>query len=103
VRGDIYELRSDRRATGHEQKGERFCVAVQDDYLTLSTVIVVPTSTSSFPADFHPTITLRNSETCVMAEQVMTFDLSRLKDRVGRVSPDEMANIERALLDVLGL
>jgi mRNA interferase MazF len=103
VRGDVYELRSDRRAAGQEQRGPRYCVILQADYLPLSTVVVVPTSSSAAAADFRPEITVRGQRTRALPEQVMTFDAGRLGQRVGQVTSEELDDIGRALLDVVDL
>ncbi|WP_218158677.1 type II toxin-antitoxin system PemK/MazF family toxin [Streptosporangium canum] len=57
MRGDVYRLRAPRDAVGHEQRGERFAVLLQSDFLSmLSTLIVAPTSASAGPAIFRPEI-----------------------------------------------
>src|SRR5574338_10169 len=63
VRGDIYQLRTPRDAVGHEQQDRRYVVVVQSDDLTLSTVIVAPTSISAHPYIFRPEVTVRGQPT----------------------------------------
>jgi mRNA interferase MazF len=103
VRGDVHRLRSDRQARGREQRGGRLAVVLQSDDLPLSTVVVAPTSTSARPADFRPEITIDGTVTRVLVEQLAAVDLSRLGDRVGRLTPDERLTLDDALRDVLGL
>lgn len=103
MRGDVYELKRDKAAKGHEQRGARYCIIVQADHLPLSTVLVVPTSTQAQPAEFRPEILVRNNHTRALAEQAGAIDLSRLGDHVGRLLPEEIEAIDEALLAILGL
>jgi mRNA interferase MazF len=103
VRGDVHRLRSDRQAKGREQRGARLAVVLQSEDLPLSAVIVAPTSTSARPADFRPEITIGGTNTRVLVEQLAAVDLSRLGDRVGRLTTAERLTVDDALRDVLGL
>ena len=76
---------------------------LQSEDLPLSTVIVAPTSTSARPADFRPEITIGGPNTRVLVEQLAAVDLSRLGDRVGRLTTAERLVVDDALRDVLGL
>jgi mRNA interferase MazF len=104
VRGDIYRLRTSRAAEGHEQRGPRYGVVVQSDHLLLSTVLVAPTSTSALPTDFRPRITMGGTTTYVLVEQAAAVNAeTRLGEFAGRLSPSELADLDRALALVLGL
>jgi len=99
VRGDVHALTLPRRR-GHVQHGRRFGVVVQaDDLLSLSTIVVCPTSTATPPASFHPEIALGDEPTRVMCEMVGAIDVSALGEHVGYLTVDEM----RAVDDALGL
>jgi mRNA interferase MazF len=79
-------------------------VVVQaDEFLTLSTVLVSPTSTSAQPASFRPTITLDGARTRILVEQTTVVDPQRLGRSAGRLDPDEMNTVDEALTLVLGL
>lgn len=92
------------RATGHEQSGRRYAVIVQsDDLWALSTVVVVPTSTSARPATFRPEVVIDGQRTRVMCEQVRVVDARRLGDHVGTLSSAELLSVEDALEVVLEL
>ncbi len=52
MRGEVYRLSA--RGQGHEQKGRRYAVVLQPDWLTLSTWIVALTSTSARETSFRP-------------------------------------------------
>jgi mRNA interferase MazF len=70
---------------------------VQADDLLLSTVLVAPTSRSSLPRLFRPTITVGEEETQVLVEQTTAVAPERLGERVGHVSSAELQLINDAL------
>jgi mRNA interferase MazF len=103
VRGDVYQLRAPRDARGHEQRGNRYAVVVQSDLLPLSTWLVAPTSTSAREASFRPEVEVDAKTTRVLVEQTTAVDPERLGSLVGHLSAREMAEIDAALVVVLGL
>jgi mRNA interferase MazF len=104
VRGEVVRIAAPRRARGHEQRGARPAVIVQsDDLLTLSTVLVAPTSRSASPATFRPTIDLAGTATRVLADQVRALDAQAIVGSLGRLSGQEMKALDEALAVVLGL
>jgi mRNA interferase MazF len=103
VRGDVYRLRAAKNARGHEQKGVRYAIELQGP-ISLSTVIVAPTSTRAAPAVFRPEIDLDGMTTRVLVDQMAAVDGTlRLGDMVGRLSAGEMAEVDVALRLLLGL
>lgn len=104
MRGDVYRLRAPRDAVGHEQQGRRYAVVVQSDDLTLSTAIVAPTSTSAHPYAFRPEVTVRGEQTRLMLDQLRAVDVEKaIGERVGRLDPVEIAEVNRLLRAVLDL
>ncbi|MGI8440480.1 MAG: type II toxin-antitoxin system PemK/MazF family toxin [Thermoleophilaceae bacterium] len=104
LRGDVFGLRPPRRARGHEQRGRRYGVVLQaTELLGLFTVILAPTSTRSLDATFHPRVRIRDELTSVLVEQLSAVDPSRLGDRHGRVTPEELEAIDDALRLVFNL
>lgn len=104
MRGDIYRLRSPRDARGDEQSGRRFAVVVQSDDLPLSTWLVAPMSTGRRPASFRPEVEIDGVSTRILIEQVTAIDPEvRLGEFVGRLTREELAEVDRALLAVLAL
>lgn len=103
MRGDVYRLRAPRETRGHEQHGRRLAVVVQSDDLPLSTLLVAPTSTRARPASFRPEIEIDDEKTLILVEQTVAIDPTRLSDWAGRLTRDELAAVDRALLVVLGL
>ncbi|MGW5686117.1 type II toxin-antitoxin system PemK/MazF family toxin [Nonomuraea sp. NPDC003754] len=104
MRGDVYRVRAPRDAVGHEQRGERFAVVVQSDaFARLSTLLVAPTSTSAGRAIFRPEIELNGKSTRVLIDQIRSVDIARLGDFAGRLDPEEVQEVDRALHGFLGL
>jgi mRNA interferase MazF len=103
TRGDVYRVRLPRGA-GHEQRGPRYAVVVQaDEFMTLSTAIVAPTSRSALPSTFRPEVDVAGERTRVLVEQLRTIDVGRLGQRAGRLAPDDQRAVDEALELVLGL
>lgn len=103
MRGDVYRLRAAKQARGHEQTGVRYAVELQGP-ITLSTVIVAPTSTRAAPAVFRPDIDMGGTRTKVLVDQMAAVDGAlRLGDMVGRLSAQEMTEVDLALRLLLGL
>ena len=103
-RGDVFRIPPPRRARGHEQRGSRLAVVLQaDEFGSLSTTIVAPTSRSARPATFRPTVRVAGVTTWVMVEQLQAVDPQRLGKRAGRLTSDEMAEVDRALRLLLAL
>lgn len=103
-RGEVFRLRAPRDTQGHEWAGPRFGVVLQrDELLTLSTVIVAPTSTQVRPASFRPEVVVAGERTRVVIEQLRAVDLGRLVKSEGLLSWAEMERVDRALGLVLAL
>jgi mRNA interferase MazF len=103
-RGDVVSFRGSSRATGHEQKDQRYAVVVQsDDTAWLSTILVAPTSTSAARTVFRPRITVRGRTTLVLVDQLTAVDRSRVGRFSGRLPREELREVEEALKDLLGL
>jgi mRNA interferase MazF len=104
VRGEVYRLPAPRRARGHEQRGARYVVVLQaDEFLGLPTVIVAPTSTSARPASFRPALTIDDTQTRVLVEQVPVVDPERAGASAGHLSASELHNVDEALALILGV
>lgn len=103
MRGEVFRLRAPRESRGHEQSGARYAVVVQSDLLPLSTLLVAPTSTSARPASFRPEVVVAGRPTRVLAEQTAAVDPSRLGDRAGRLTFEEIQHVDAALRIVLSI
>jgi mRNA interferase MazF len=103
VRGDVHEIRLPRRR-GHVQHGRRFAVVIQaDDLLSLSTIVVCPTSSSAPAASFHPQVDLNDERTLVLCEMVGAIDARALGAQVGHLTLEEIRAVDDAMQMVLDL
>jgi mRNA interferase MazF len=102
-RGDVFRLRL-RQGKGHEQQGVRFGVIVQSDaLLTLSTVLVAPTSRSARAASFRPEVEIEEATTRVLVEQTGAVNQTRLGDFIGHLTAEEQWGVDLALSTVFDL
>ncbi|MFD6416600.1 type II toxin-antitoxin system PemK/MazF family toxin [Streptomyces sp. NPDC060194] len=102
-RGAIHVIKALPGAQGHEQQGQRYCVVIQSDRFTTSTVTVALTSTGVGPAVYRPEIELDGKATRILTDQIYTVAPSRLGDFKGALDGDELADLDRALMLKLGL
>jgi mRNA interferase MazF len=92
------------RGRGRVEQGRRYAVIVQaDDLLTLSTVVICPTSTSAPSASFHPEIELGNQRTQVLCEMVGAVDARNLGAQTWHLSHDDLRAVDDALSLVLDI
>jgi mRNA interferase MazF len=105
VRGEVYRLRAPRDARGRAQAGWRYAVVVQSDQLPLSTWLVAPTSTSTSAraASFRPEAEIAGRATKVLAEQTAAVEPSRLGNRTGFLTFEELRRVDAALRLVMDL
>lgn len=72
--------------------------------IPLSTWLVAPTSTGRRGASFRPEVEIDGQPTRILVEQVTAIDPERrLGEFAGRLSATELREVDRALMDVLGL
>jgi len=103
LRGDVFGFTLPE-GVGHEQRGKRFGVVVQaEEFLPRSVVIVAPTSRSAKPASFRPEVQVGGETTRVLVEQIGAVDTRRLGDLAGHLSPEELWDVDEALITILGL
>ncbi len=101
MRGEVYRLPA--RGKGHEQRGRRFAVVLQPEWLDLSTWIVAFISTRARGTSFRPRVTIVDQQTLVMCDQLATVDLDRLTEPVGSLTAEELHRVDEALALVLHL
>ena len=101
MKGEVYRLPA--RGKGHEQRGRRYAVVLQPDWLALSTWVIAFTSTRARPTSFRPPVMIEDQQTLVMCDQLDTVDLRRLTEPVGFLTLAEMHRVDEALTLVLDL
>jgi len=70
----------------------------------LNRVIVVPITSQTtrvFPGE--ALVTVNGEQHKAMADQIMTVSKQRLKNRLGRLSPEDVTNLENAVLVQLAI
>jgi len=102
ARGDIVTYTPSGRK-GRQQAGRRLAVILQRDAITLSTVILAPTSRSAQDASFRPAISVDGESTKVLVEQLVAANRDQVGSLVGHVSFEEQSDIDRALVTMLSL
>ena len=87
----------------------RPCVIIQDDaFAATDSVTIAPCTSETVPADFR--VELEPSDgnglrvaTRLMVDKVITVQRSKLGERLGALTGEEMGELNRALLVFLGL
>ena len=111
VRGDVYYVRIGNEGVGSEQKGDRYCVIIQNNVGNKHspTVIVAFVSTSIHKAKLPTHVEINNSNSgipepsIIMCEQIRTIDKSRLERMVGHLSEDKKHELNKALCISIGI
>lgn len=112
-RGDVYYVSSKQTSyTGSEQRSDRHAVIVSNNYenrKSNTVQIVYITTQNKLYCHNNVDISLPANEKYpplhreAICNQVMTVDKSRLNGRHGRLSPEQMTEIEYAIANNLGL
>lgn len=91
-RGDL--LRVSFKGEGHRIDGPHYAVVVSDEpYNWLSTVVVVPFSSSARPDDIHPETTIAGTRTRAMVEQVQAVDKAKLREKLGSLAGETIMDL----------
>ncbi len=110
-RGEVYDARLDP-SEGSEQAGTRPVVIVSRDAINtnLGIVIVIPCTPYRPTTRMHPGRILLHApdgglavDSVALCEQVRTITKTRLLSRLGALSPQSLAQIERGLVITLDL
>lgn len=105
-RGDIWWV-TNERSVGTEIHKRRPYVIVSDDALnkTSSKLNVVPLTTSMRQADRAGNVVVRSSgkTSVALCSQIKSVSVSRMLNRIGTCTKEEMHNIDKALVNVLHL
>ena len=103
-RGDVFRV-AFGEVKGHELRGPHYAVVVQSDAYPLSTVLVVPLSSSVLPTSWRVPVEIAGTRTYALVEQTRAVDAeTRLREWVCNIAgTDEMEQIDEELAMILGL
>lgn len=105
-RGEIYYIFYDDSSVGSEQRSGRPGIIVSNDQnnrysSTIEVVYLTTREKKTMPT--HIRIETSRLPSTALCEQVFTVDKSRIGDYVGKLTPDEMNEVETGILISLGL
>jgi AcrR family transcriptional regulator/mRNA-degrading endonuclease toxin of MazEF toxin-antitoxin module len=101
-RGDIYRLKPPQGSRARTRA--RDVVVLQADELReLGTALVAPISRRAAAASFRPEIDLAGAPARVLVERLRTVDSDRLEKRRGRLSAEELDQVDEAMAALLAL
>lgn len=105
-RGDIFYIARGGAATGSEQYADRPAIVVSNNECNKhSSVIEVVYITTQPKADLPTHVTIRSTGriSIALCEQVSSVSTERVNNYIGRVTDQEMENIDIALMISLGI
>ena len=105
-RGDIFYVKNDDNAVGFEQKRTRPAIIVSNNANNRASgvveVVYLTTADKKRPLPTHIRVRC-HAPSIALCEQIVAVDVSRLMERIGTCSPDEMEAIDHALAVSIGL
>ena len=107
LRGDIYWADLDP-TKGHEQSGQRPVLILSNDIFNQRSGTVIAMALTSQPqrAGFPLTLELTSVQlpkrSWVKISQIRTLAIERIGKRLGRASPEELAQVLEGLNEILG-
>jgi mRNA interferase MazF len=108
-RGEIY-LVNFSPARGHEQAGTRPALVIQNDIgneFAATTIVAAMSMRAVALYESRVTVSARESglseSSTVLLDQLLTVDMSRLGQRIGRLNTSAMGEVDRAIQYSLGV
>ena len=112
IRGGVYRVNfgpvrhdeADPGYRGHEQRGKRYGIVISPSDSPHSVVMVVPTSTAAKGGVDRPVVDFDGRPTRALVDQTRAIDRMLVdEEMVGYLTRDQMAQVEEALVNYLGL
>jgi len=103
-RGDVYRV-AFGQGRGHELRDPHYSVVVQSDDYPLSTVLVVPLSSSASGTSWRVPVGIGGTTTYALVEQLRAVDVqTRLREWICNIAgSEEMRQIDEELAMILGI
>jgi len=88
---------------GHEIKKTRPCVIISPDEMNqhISTVIIAPMTTKSHAYPTRVPLTFKGKKGWIVLDQIRTVDKRRVIKKVGKISPNKIAEIKNVINEML--
>jgi len=88
---------------GHELKKTRPCVIISPDEMNqhISTVIIAPMTTKSHAYPTRVPLTFKGKKGWIVLDQIRTVDKRRIIKKVGKISPNKIAEIKNVINEML--
>jgi mRNA interferase MazF len=105
-RGDIYFIKSTHQEEGCEMHANRPAVIVSNDANNEHSELVQVCYLTTAPKRDLPTHVLTQSclrPSTIIAEQITTVSKTRVAERIGKITPDEQADLDNALAISIGI
>jgi mRNA interferase MazF len=90
-------------AIGHEIKKTRPCVIISPDEMNqhISTVIIAPMTTKSHAYPTRVPLTFKGKKGWIVLDQIRTVDKKRVIKKIGKISPNKIAEIKNIINEML--
>lgn len=106
MRGEMYYIHEDYSAVGHEMKAGRPAIIVSNDMnneFSTTVEIIYLTTKPKKELPTHTCVRSCSLTSTSLCEQITTIDKARIGDYRGRITDDEMYELESAILASLGM
>jgi mRNA interferase MazF len=88
---------------GHEIKKTRPCVIISPDEMNqhISTIIIAPMTTKSHAYPTRVPLTFQGKKSWVVLDQIRTVDKRRAIKKLGKISPNKIAEVKNVINEML--
>jgi len=90
-------------AIGHEIKKTRPCVIISPDEMNqhISTIIIAPMTTKSHAYPTRIPLIFKGKKGWIVLDQIRTVDKRRVIKKIGKLSPNKIAEIKNVINEML--